>query len=971
MNIVDKKQDSVKGTMYSNPAMERLNNNLHDTISEQMDAPVDTYDIGISKRDGIANTDKARGSGLEDSQKPGVVVRLSPNTNRLLINSKRIALADKRKKLVGMYSNRGIYVDGLNSELMEDDSFISARIEPFPAGVNDLDSYVGARDKPSRLHVDDIITLPTKLTIYMAYQMSTDGTYEHTGIHTTASVYIPAATVAANTALKWISNGAVKNYLHSKAFREIKQILVFDAQAAAGDIRNFLLRYGITNEDKIQKVIDVIFGNDFIPGRDMSVLYNSIDLTNVVNPQTDNLFIPAEISDFRHELLTIINSNTPDVEGINPETLMNLKNRKGLLEQKKMINHYLRKHLLTGTRRRGLGNLAGTVSVRQLRILLKRTDLTAEEIAVIKHALKLHAAMKTSEMSHKKLGLVRNLRRHARKLVFNTHVGMGAFLLMDTGRMIGRTLKYTMRSAAQMGKGIKFGLVLASRPIRYVAHMTSQAIRINPVMNQAMTGYVDPVVNRVRNVVDYAGDTVRNIHTGKSHLQQRARNYSRATRNFFRDPFKIRERTMSRLVGTKVGQGAKKATAPVRNIVNMVRAAIAKVVASIAAAVSTILSLLSGILIVLLLILLLFIIIYFLITTFMNMFTLNADASDADTAILNQCIDTINSMYEDQMNSINSIINSGSYRNVTVNIREVKDEEEYSNNDSNLEGSDIYAYTNSREILSMAKVYFDFDLDGASKTEVLNYVKQLYNGSHTYYVTETPVYAEDDKGNRYISAYDATIDYTTYYFNSIFSCQLSNNSFGGTAILGSDISGGIVAEQMWNYFKSAGWSDAACAAVLGNAAQESGGTLISGINPAAHGSGGRGIFGFTYSPDSKKSDDGMGLVRYAESQSTDWTDLKTQLDYFVLCQQGVWGSMWNSNSKTAREFRNAGYTVPACTFHQFTQLQDINQATMVFLCAYENCGIRNARWETRSREAMKAYDLYAGMSAEDSIEDVP
>ena len=970
MGVFGKKDASVDGTKLSNPVMERLNNSLHDTVSGQLDEPIDASSfIGVSKKQGLVNADKTRGIGLADNRNLTAAARISPNTYHLLTSEKKMFLAERRKKLVGMFSNRAIRMEELNANLMESSDLSYEGIEPLLSDDDDPNTIAATRDKPSRLHVDDIITIPTKLTIYMAYQITTNGTYENTGIHTTASVYVPTAIFAANTALKWLSNGAVKNYLQSNAFREIKQVLVFDSQSAAGDIRNLLLRYGINNEDKIQKALDVISGDNFIPGRDMSLLYNSMDLSNVVNPQTGNLFTPAEISDFRHELLTIINSNTPDVEGINPETLMNLKDRKGLLEQQKMINQYLRKHLLTGTRNRGLGNLAGTVSVRQLRNLLKRTDLTAEEIAVIKHALKLHAAIKTSEMSHKKLGITRNIRRHARKLLINTHVGSGAFLLLDLVRMTTRTLKYTMRSAAQMGKGIKYGLALASRPIRSAALMVNRAIRINPVIDHAMTGYVDPVVNRVRNVVDHASDTVRNVHTRRSHIRQRARNFSRETRKFFRDPFRIRERTMSRLAKTKAGKAVKKATAPVKNIVNMVRAAIAKVVATIAAVVSTILSLLSGILIVLLLILLLFVIIYFLIATFMNMFTLNADASDSDTAILNRCIETINSMYENQMSSINSITNGGRYRNVTVNIRQVKDEEEYSNNDSDSEGSNIYAYTNSREILSMAKVYFDFDLDGASETEVLNYVKQLYNGSHTYYVTETPVYAEDDEGNSYIAEYDATIDYTTYYFNAIFNCQLLNDSYGGSAILGSDISGGVVAEQMWNYFKSAGWSDAACAAALGNAAQESGGTLISGINPAAHGSGGRGVFGFTYSPDSKKSDDGMGLVRYAESQGTDWTDLKTQLDYFVLCQQGVWGSMWNSNSQTAKEFRNAGYTVPACSFEQFTQLHDVNQATMVFLCAYENCGIRNARWETRSREANKAYSLYAGTTAESSPEE--
>ena len=96
------------------------------------------------------------------------------------------------------------------------------------------------------------------------------------------------------------------------------------------------------------------------------------------------------------------------------------------------------------------------------------------------------------------------------------------------------------------------------------------------------------------------------------------------------------------------------------------------------------------------------------------MFTLNADAGDTDTAILNQCIDTINQMYENQMDEIDRITTGKKYRNVTVNFRQVKDEEAYTENDTEEEGSTIYAYTNSREILSLTKVYFDFDLEGAS-----------------------------------------------------------------------------------------------------------------------------------------------------------------------------------------------------------------------------------------------------------------
>ena len=80
--------------------------------------------------------------------------------------------------------------------------------------------------------------------------------------------------------------------------------------------------------------------------------------------------------------------------------------------------------------------------------------------------------------------------------------------------------------------------------------------------------------------------------------------------------------------------------------------------------------------------------------------------------------------------------------------------------------------------------------------------------------------------------------------------------------------------------------------------------------------------------------------------------------------------MWSSDSQTAKEFRRAEYTVPSCSFEQFTKLQDVDQATMVFLCAYENCGIRNARWETRSREANKAYRLYATAATDSQEQEV-
>ena len=860
--------------------------------------------------------------------------------------------------------------DDLNNDLKNKIQTDFSKIPSVGFEDKNAKDLIAARERPSRLHVEDILTQPMKVTFYTSYHVSTHETYENKGIQVTSAAYVPLCKETANLALRSLARGSSRRYFSSEAFEEIKRALIFDDEAAAGKVRILLSQYGISDSSEVGKCLDILHDREFLPGRDMERFYQAMHLKDRINPKTGDNYKPKEIARLRHEVTNVINEYTPDVKGIQPVTFMSFHNLSDLQKQKRMLDNYFSEHLLAGDKNRGIGNLAGSVSTGQLKKLLKRTDLTPEEAALLKHAMNLHAAIKVSEMSHQELGIVRSIQRSTRKHLMQSHMGAGAFLSWDVSRMISRTLKYTLKNAALTGKGTKYGLKIAMRPVRTLEINVNKALRVNPAINQVLVQYADPVMNRMRNTVTSASRTFDRMQQGRHQIRKKQSAIKSRTIRFFRDPFRLREMAKKRLSKTKIWKKAAKKIAPVRNAASFIQHILAKAVAATSAAVQTILSLLSGILLVFLLLLLLFVVFYFLITTFLNMFTLNADAGDTDTAILNRCIQTMNQMYENQMDEIDRITTGGQYRNVTVNFREVKDDAAYAENDSEEEGSTIYAYTNSREILSLAKVYFDFDLEGADPDEVLEYVRKLYNGSHTYYLTETPVYDTDEDGNLYVSAYDATIDYTTYYFNSIFSCQLANDSYGGSAVLGSDLTGSDVAQQIWNYCKSAGWSDAACAAILGNAAQESGGTLISGIHPSAHGSGGRGILGFTYSPDSKRSDDGMGLVRYADSQGTDWTDLKTQLDYFILCQKGIWGSMWSSDSQTAKEFRRAEYTVPSCSFEQFTKLQDVDQATMVFLCAYENCGIRNARWETRSREANKAYRLYATAATDSQEQEV-
>lgn len=501
-----------------------------------------------------------------------------------------------------------------------------------------------------------------------------------------------------------------------------------------------------------------------------------------------------------------------------------------------------------------------------------------------------------------------------------------------------RAIRFSARSAALVGKQIALASAKAAVALsktRIGTHIANSKAGIS-VKKTAQTtrrikGRSDQVKKSMKTAFEYKTSGIR---------------------KFRRDPFTLkakRKKLLTSLKKTKMGRVVNGIVTPISIAKQAIGYTVSTLMSVVSAAISAIMSAFGAILLLFLVIVIIIIILASILSFF--------DFSSHDEKIQKAAFEQIRQCYEDQNNQIQSFFSR--YRNVTINYQTKKDTDLYTENSMM---SEISSNTNAAEIVSMAVVYFNFDLGKAGENEVKNYIRKLYNGSHQYYVSETPVYEENEKGERYLVATDANITLTTHYFNSIFNCALAESSYSGTSGFGSDITGGDVAEKMFNYFKSAGWSDEAACAAIGNAAQESGGTLISGINPAIVGGGGRGVFGFTYSPDSHSADTGMGLVRYANSIGKDWTDLETQLQYFILCMNGTWGSMWNINSFTAKEFKNAGYHVPKVTFQQFTQITNLEDATMAFLCSYENCGIKNARWETRMRESRKAYALYGNSS---------
>lgn len=161
------------------------------------------------------------------------------------------------------------------------------------------------------------------------------------------------------------------------------------------------------------------------------------------------------------------------------------------------------------------------------------------------------------------------------------------------------------------------------------------------------------------------------------------------------------------------------------------------------------------------------------------------------------CLKKIEQLYKDQQNSLASYNSGGAYRNVTINKVDKKSDPIYD------EELDFKETTNTAEMMSMAQVYFDFDLDEAKQESVENYLTGLYYGTHTTDIKETDHYTKDEDGNKILDYTDAEITLTTYYFDDIFDCALgSSNMFGSESpMAGQAIDIPQNYPQMWTVTK--------------------------------------------------------------------------------------------------------------------------------------------------------------------------
>ena len=257
-------------------------------------------------------------------------------------------------------------------------------------------------------------------------------------------------------------------------------------------------------------------------------------------------------------------------------------------------------------------------------------------------------------------------------------------------------------------------------------------------------------------------------------FSERAKRFKGRTGNFFRkvsdfraDPFHLRARRnevaknlTNKFFSSKVGR----MFSPFRVVHN----ALNKILSMVMSLISVILSVILLMIGILLLAMIVVLMILTIFTTIISLF----DFTSNDEEIINSAMNTIKQCYEAQNSQI--MTSSASYRNVNIQYTDVKDQDVY-NSEENKPESPFTETTNSAELLSMATVYFDFDLEDAGKEKVNDYITKLYNGSHLLSVVEHPHEEELDDGTK-ITYVDADITLTTYYFNSLFNCKLTSSA---------------------------------------------------------------------------------------------------------------------------------------------------------------------------------------------------
>lgn len=557
--------------------------------------------------------------------------------------------------------------------------------------------------------------------------------------------------------------------------------------------------------------------------------------------------------------------------------------------------------------------------------LLKEKGLT-DILGIMKRVKQNEFVMRANGA---KRAVRRGLTKRIRRYFQQSETGEGLFFSIDLISRSKDTLKAAVTSILKIAQ---FAYLLALKLEKTAAWAA---------VKSAVKGASTVVAGKVRKTI---GLPQKPKATTKKPKKHRFKNAKIRVKNFLRDPFHLRMRTQrinkkvtDKILKSKIGKPIKlmgRAFSPVRVLGNVVGKAF--VVLSNFVTIS-----IQIVMIMLLLgvgILLLVYIITTLISSLLALFDFTANEEEIKMAALEQ----IQESYTQQMESLQR--ETSGFRKVTYNYVDIKTESSYAENEPEYGFTET---TNSAEMLSMASVYFDFDLESAGKRKVKEYLRKLYNGSHVPSII-THVYTYVDENGDPYTVTDAEVTLTTYYFDELFECSLQDN-FG-------TLSGTEISEQVWNYFRSAGFTEEATAGIMGNLMAE------SGMDPTEIQNGGAGPAAGI----SQWENYNLGTERwkelsdFAESQGKPWTDLKCQLDFILLEMPGEFQTYTGNGIYVYPNGAEAWWPDPV-TVTQYKALTSVETATEIYERVFTRASV--PAMQQRIEYAYSYYNMYKGMEA--------
>ena len=165
-----------------------------------------------------------------------------------------------------------------------------------------------------------------------------------------------------------------------------------------------------------------------------------------------------------------------------------------------------------------------------------------------------------------------------------------------------------------------------------------------------------------------------------------------------------------------------------------------------------------------------------------------------------------------------------------------------------------------------------------------------------------------------------------------------------TSIGTGTMTGNTVAEKLWSYFTSCGFSKTATAAIMGNAMGES--SLDPTVGTVAY-----GLFQFEMG-----TGNANGFYAYAASKGKDISDVQTQCEYLLKQLPGDFQNYTGHGVYTYDNGAQAWWPT-AMTMEEWNALDDVDLQTEIFERVYERASIPAV--ERRQNYARQFYSQFA------------